>query len=793
MKLKNIFSTILIGALAFVGCTEGYETTSLEEIQLSKTFVSIPVEGGEVSIDMTANADWSFDKIFEVKSKDANGETVYEYFETPSWLTVTPLSGNAGDYKLSFSADATDSGRETGLVISIAGKKQNITVRQGEVAASKATCKEVIDGPDGKSYIVTGVVTSIANTTYGNWYLKDDTGEIYIYGTLDSEGKTKNFTSLNIEVGDEVTVKGPKTTYGTTVELVDVKVVELKKAILKGLTPDIEVPKEGGNVEAKFIVKGDGPTFKMPEDVRSWASVVDFSTLKSQDIDDPDTTVVKIFVEPNELGSRKGSITFNSKSKDGSTDAVVTLVQAGSAEKMTVAELTAVVNKGDVIYNAILTDAVVSYVNGSNAFIEDATGGILLYSRDHGLKAGQKISGIVSGSAKVYENLPELTSMDYSGATVTEGATIPCTELTIAELLADYTRYISCRVLIKGVKVADGINLADDRDGVIAQGENKVNLRSQDKNTVVVEADKVGDLICYPTIYKENKQVGIWQNSDFTVTDGGEDVPAVSIEGKQWLGEYEGMELLVDLGASEEGMAMIALPSEDGSGFFLYAAGPYVVNDTDATSGTIVCELIDFEVEMTSTESFSYSDLTEASVNITSKDFFGVATPLAFTKVSKYIEITLPGEDGGGDVTENSIESGKYWIVNSELQKVAVPVDEGKDYDYLMVEDMTGGASTAKNAFTFTYNADETRYTIQDSYGRYLYCKGTFNSFNVSAELPETGAYWSIEARGDGTYDIYNGENGFSISYSTSYNNFEARHPDNEKFSGVYPTLIKAE
>ena len=64
---------------------------------------------------------------------------------------------------------------------------------------------------------------------YGNWMLKDATGEILIYGTLDAEGKTKNFSSLGIEVGDIVTVEGPKKTYNTTVELVDVKVIAIEK------------------------------------------------------------------------------------------------------------------------------------------------------------------------------------------------------------------------------------------------------------------------------------------------------------------------------------------------------------------------------------------------------------------------------------------------------------------------------------------------------------------------------------------------------------------------------------
>ena len=79
----------------------------------------------------------------------------------------------------------------------------------GEWPASvESTCAEVIAGPVGKIYRVTGTVTRILNTKYGNWFLADETGEIYIYGTLDANGQPKNFLSLGIEEGDILTLKG---------------------------------------------------------------------------------------------------------------------------------------------------------------------------------------------------------------------------------------------------------------------------------------------------------------------------------------------------------------------------------------------------------------------------------------------------------------------------------------------------------------------------------------------------------------------------------------------------------
>jgi len=54
--------------------------------------------------------------------------------------------------------------------------------------------------------ILTGIVDSIANTTYGNLFLTDATATVYVYGVLTAEGANKQFASLDVEVGDQLTI-----------------------------------------------------------------------------------------------------------------------------------------------------------------------------------------------------------------------------------------------------------------------------------------------------------------------------------------------------------------------------------------------------------------------------------------------------------------------------------------------------------------------------------------------------------------------------------------------------------
>lgn len=387
MKLKYILTAIASGFLLLAGCTQKYEISTLEQIKVSQSYVSIPASGSAAVITLDATTNWKLTA--EEQADDVaveGGNFVYNEVELPEWLTVTPTSGNAGQYELSFSAGALDdptAGRETNLVIRVldengnnTGIKQHLIVRQGEIAASAATCKEVIDGPDGKTYIVTGTCTSIANTQYGNWYLNDGTGELYIYGTVDATGQY-NWDSFNIEVGDIVTVQGPKLTYNGTIELVGVKVLSVTKSLLQSVATEFNVTKEGGSVEAQFIVKGDGLEFVLPEEISSWVSISNIANKTNEDGDA--VTAVTINVAPNDGEARVAEIEFSSTSSDGKSTATVTITQEGSISERTVAELLAS-EPNDVNYYR-LTGKISNIANTTygNFTLVDGTGSIYVY------------------------------------------------------------------------------------------------------------------------------------------------------------------------------------------------------------------------------------------------------------------------------------------------------------------------------------------------------------------------------------------------------------------------------
>ena len=315
MKLKYIIPSFMAVVAMLVGCNEDYEAAHLDDLRVSSSFLALSQDGSSTNLVVNAAANWEFQNV-------------------PDWLTITPLTGSAGETKVVVSAGAAVSARTATIKLVSGGLVQEINVAQGVKTVEVATCKQVIDGADGKTYRVKGTVTSIANTTYGNWYLDDGTGQIYIYGTLDKNGGTKNFLSLGIEVGDVVTVEGPKTTYNGTVELVDVSVVEIEKSIVKIVEPEgaAEIKKEGGDFTVKLAFKGNlMPT--VPDDcswIRYKTTTVTKGTVTAVTPNPADTAYVKFTVDANEGAGRTAIITFACSSETAASKVTLTVKQAAN-------------------------------------------------------------------------------------------------------------------------------------------------------------------------------------------------------------------------------------------------------------------------------------------------------------------------------------------------------------------------------------------------------------------------------------------------------------------------------
>ena len=124
------------------------------------------------------------------------------------------------------------------------------------------------------------------------------------------------------------------------------------------------------------------------------------------------------------------------------------------------------------------------------------------------------------------------------------------------------------------------------------------------------------------------------------------------------------------------------------------------------------------------------------------------------------------------------------------------PLAEGTMSGALPAEDAVDGASTAKNIFTITYDADRSYYTILDSYGRYLGQTDETGNITVTDVLPTDETYdyylWCVEPGYGEACSIYNAAYYYDITYSAADNNWVLVDGGYE-FPETLPVLVKAE
>lgn len=428
MKIRNII--IALSAVVFAtACAEESIAPSYDSLTVSQNFISLEA-GVDATFTLTATENWAIYKPL-LPTHDEDGELIWD-------LQISPESGAAGTHTITIKTDSTLSTRQAELCIVIgdrteldaaykaltdleaeyeaaldvcltkaeskkvdkefepkvkaaeavvnsllvSSERKYVTLKQtaGKQEINYITCKEANELADGPTVYVKGSVTKIENTLYGNWTLKDDTGDLYIYGTLDANGAEKNFESLGLAEGDEVFITGPRGSYNGKPQIVNATVLKINKAFIKLENNSVEVAKDSGSFEIPLTLM----------DGAKWAvtTKTEWLTVKSTHPKDGKTIVTVDYAAYDKLAKpRTGSLTFTA------TKEVEEENEEGEKEKVTKsAELTFAVTQAGVIPTPVAikeavaakkktwvaVEGIVTAVCGDGIIITDKAGDVLL-------------------------------------------------------------------------------------------------------------------------------------------------------------------------------------------------------------------------------------------------------------------------------------------------------------------------------------------------------------------------------------------------------------------------------
>ncbi len=162
---------------------EGY-TADGDEIE----FEVICHNGFNAEVTASTDAEWI--------SFNHNGTIIY--------ATAEPNEGAARSATITFSAEGY--------------KSVEVNVKQDGAENSgptPITVEEFLNLKDTTNeYILTGKITRVVNTSFGNFDLTDATGTVYVYGLLTPDGTAqKQWAAAGLREGDTITIKGKYSLY----------------------------------------------------------------------------------------------------------------------------------------------------------------------------------------------------------------------------------------------------------------------------------------------------------------------------------------------------------------------------------------------------------------------------------------------------------------------------------------------------------------------------------------------------------------------------------------------------
>ena len=230
--------------------------------------------------------------------------------EVSEWLTADYADG-----VITYSALANDSDERTAYIEVYVNCEDGSSLSKGIVVTQAAfvlepevrvaTVEEFLAAQENDVvYELTGVITSVTNTTYGNFYLNDSTSEVLIYGLCSPEGVEKYWATADVQVGDIITVRTKRTSHNGTPQGKNALFVS---SVNFDINPtDINVKAEDTTTEFNLSCEV-GYDIQYPDGVNQRSEVIDNNTASvTYSVEFPANTgaetktyVIKIIADPN--------------------------------------------------------------------------------------------------------------------------------------------------------------------------------------------------------------------------------------------------------------------------------------------------------------------------------------------------------------------------------------------------------------------------------------------------------------------------------------------------------------
>ena len=178
-----------------------------------------------------------------------------------------------------------------------------------------------------------------------------------------------------------------------------------------------------------------------------------------------------------------------------------------------------ITSESEIDFKVKLNNAVITYADEKNAYLQDADAAILIYIKEGPtMTAGQSYTGVASGKAKLYNGLREITAIDW-GTIIPEVVSVPAAQVvTVAELNADYDKYESMYVTVQNAIVSSALS---SRNATISQDSEEYAV--YDKNnglegTALSTTNAIANVVGFPGKFNTTLQLNVFNDIDVEET-----------------------------------------------------------------------------------------------------------------------------------------------------------------------------------------------------------------------------------------------------------------------------------
>ena len=246
MKTCRTLILVLATAICAMSCTKP-EKEKEQSLNVSPTTLTFSKDGGSQTITINSTGNWTSSTI-------------------GNWIKLNPGSGspmvNKAEVTVSSNMEEAREGTITvtsGILTAVVKISQEAgyvddDIKKVSIAEFRKLKDSAIDW-----YRLTGEVVSISKMEYGDLYLMDNTGYVYVYGLAPEKGGlNEDFAKAGVKAGDRITIVANKKTYGDIIET-DQAYLEARQS---GSYPGIKADKaQAGYIELPATSEKDGLTY----------------------------------------------------------------------------------------------------------------------------------------------------------------------------------------------------------------------------------------------------------------------------------------------------------------------------------------------------------------------------------------------------------------------------------------------------------------------------------------------------------------------------------------------------